>query len=94
MTDKGQSFEHLSRVLSEISDDEINGALALVRRHRAGMPVKDDMPHLQSTIGHLDPDALSWLDAVLCVRLQQADREVAWRRFAEAAYRELVPPSR
>ena len=92
MAQIGKSFADLSKVLGEIADGEISGALDLVRRHRAGMPVKGELSHLRNTIRRLDQDELSWLDAVLCVRLQQTDREVAWRRFAEAAYRELLPP--
>jgi hypothetical protein len=87
-----RSFDELSRMLSEISDRELRPAIGLVRRRRAGLELNGRLPRLEALIAQLDPDALSWLDTVLCVRLQQAGREAAWRRFAASAYRELLTP--
>jgi len=92
MTQTRRSFDDLSNVLSEISDREVRTAIGLVRRQRAGLDVGGKLPRLEALIAHLDPDALSWLDVVLCVRLQQVGREAAWRRFAASAYRELLTP--
>jgi len=87
-----RSFDELSSVLSEISDRELRSAIGLVRRQRAGLDPSGRLPHLEELIARLDADVLSWLDVVLCVRLQQAGREAAWRRFAASAYRELLTP--
>jgi len=92
MAQTRKSFDELSNVLSEISDRELRRAIGLVRRQRAGLDANGKLPHLEALIAQLDPDALSWLDIVLCVRSQQAGREAAWRRFAASAYRELVEP--
>ena len=91
MAQVGKSFDELSKVVDEISEREVRAAIGLVRKQRAGLGT-DIKPHrLHHTISQLDPDELIWLDAVLCVRSQQAGREAAWRRFAESAYREMLP---
>jgi hypothetical protein len=90
----GKSFDELSKVLDEISDREVRTAIGLVRKQRAGVSADSQTHHLQTAISQLEPDELSWLDAVLCVRAQQTGREAAWRRFAESAYREILPGGR
>lgn len=90
----GKSFDELSKILDKITDREVRTAIALVRRQRAGVSADCKPHHLHTAISHLEPDELSWLDAVLCVRVQQAGREAAWRRFAESAYREMLPGGR
>ena len=91
MAHVGKSFDELSQVVNQIAEHEVRTAIGLVRKQRAGLNT-DIKPHrLHNTISQLDPDELSWLDAVLCVRSQQAGREAAWRRFAESAYREMLP---
>lgn len=91
MTQVGRSFDELSKLLDEIPDGEVRTAIGLVRRQRAGDSADGRPHHLQTVISRLDLDELGWLDAVLCVRSQQVGRETAWRRFAESAYRELLP---
>jgi hypothetical protein len=94
MAQVGRSFDELCKVLDEITDREVRTAIGLVRQQRAGLSA-DSKPHrLHITISQLGPDELSWLEAVLCVRAQQAGREAAWRRFAESAYREMPPGGR
>jgi hypothetical protein len=91
MAQGDKSFERLSRVLEQIADDEVAGAIALVRQHRAGKKSRDGK--LCSALGLLDEledHELMWLDMVLCVRAQQVGREGAWRRFAESSHREFV----
>ena len=91
MAQVGRSFDELSKVLDQIPDHDVRTAIALVRRQRdcAGADIQPH--HLHTAIAQLEPDELGWLDAVLCVRSQQAGREAAWRRFAESAYREMLP---
>ena len=92
MAQVGRSFDELSKVLEQIPDRDVRTAIGLVRRQRTGAAGADSNPHhLQIAISQLEPDELGWLDAVLCVRSQQAGREAAWRRFAESAYREMLP---
>jgi hypothetical protein len=91
MAQVGRSFDDLCRIVDQIPDREVTLAIGLVRKQRAGL-MADRNPHrLQSVIRHMERDQLDWLDAVLCVRTQQAGRDGAWRRFAESAYREILP---
>lgn len=94
MAQVGRSFDELSKVLDEITDREVRTAIELVRKQQAGASADGKPHHLQTAISRLDRDELSWLDAVLCVRSQQTGREAAWRRFAESAYREMLPGGR
>jgi hypothetical protein len=91
MAQVARSFDELSKVLDQIPDHDVRTAIALVRRQRACAGADIQPHHLQTAIAQLEPDELGWLDAVLCVRAQQAGREAAWRRFAESAYREMLP---
>jgi len=85
-----QSFERLSRVLECIADHEIGNAISSVREFRAGNQLTGTKERLASLFADLEQDELTWLEMVLCVRAQQAGRDMAWRRFAESSHRELV----
>lgn len=88
-----ESFDELFDLLASIKDDEVNEAIQLVRRYRAGLiptasQPRDRLPNIVSKLqGEQDR---SWLEAVLCVRAQQMGRDKAWRRFAQDAYREML----
>lgn len=90
MIQNHRSFERLSQVLERIEDDELPDAILLVRELRAGKRPPDRQLPLSAMLEELEKDELMWLELVLCVRVQQAGREAAWRRFAESSYRELV----
>jgi hypothetical protein len=84
------SFDRLSRVLEGIADDEVADAISSVRAFRAGRKPVGRQKRLAGLMEALEPDELLWLEMVLCVRVQQAGREAAWRRFAQSSYREVV----
>ena len=90
MTRHQQSFERLSRVLECIADHEIGNAISSVREFRAGNQLTGTKERFASLLADLEQDELTWLEMVLCVRAQQAGRDMAWRRFAESSHRELV----
>ena len=85
------SFDDLLDLVARIPDEEIENAIALVRRYRAGLrPEPRPSSYLLSRVDQLSEQEHIWLEAVLCVRVQQSGSERAWRKFAHNAYRELV----
>ena len=82
-------FDLLFDLLQQVSDDEIESALEIVRRYSADVSLLGYPPHLVSIVSQVPLEARGWFGTVLCVRAQQVGRKEAWSRFAEHSFREI-----
>jgi len=82
------SFEQLLSASNRIQDDELDEAIKFLRHRRAGISGNDRFAHLASIVNSMDHDALGWLEAVLCARCEQSERNASRRRHAHSSFRE------
>ena len=82
------SFEQLLSASNRIQDDELQDAIKFVRHRRAGISGNDRFAHLASIVNRMDHNALGWLEAVLCARCEQSERNASPRRHAHSPFRE------
>src|SRR5215510_1885135 len=80
----GDSFENLLDVLSRIPEREIETVVRFVRRHRLGIEREGGSSYLADIADRLDQNTSTWLEIVLCARLQQSrgDGSDQFCRFA------------
>lgn len=90
MMNTHHTFDRLLDLLRDISADEVDDAIAIVRYQRAGSDLRQFPPHLVDVVTALDEEGRGWLESVLCMRAQQAGREDAWMRFAKTCYWDLI----
>ena len=81
------SFEQLLSASNRIQDDELHDAIKFVRHHRAGISGNDRFAHLESIVNRMDHNALGWLEAVLCARCEQSERNASRPLQAHSSFR-------
>jgi hypothetical protein len=84
-------FEALVDLVQQIPDDEASIALEVMQRYGAGASLDAYPARLINISSQVPQQAREWFEIVLCVRVQQAGRDAAWKGFAQEAFREILP---